>query len=101
MYVYKEDETNRRKIGFSKDVDKNLRTVQRGNPNTIRIEYRLPVSDMRQAEKSLHNLFAADRLRKGEWFNLEDKQLLLLKKIFRVEPTTETEERQLRQLGLR
>ena len=97
------DETGRRKLGKTiNDVDKRVKQLQTGNAEVITIEYRLQVNDMRQAEKAIHTLFAASRLRiNGEWFKLSDSELILLKKIFKAGDITPREERLLTQLGLR
>lgn len=100
-YVYViTDESDRRKLGFSEDADIRLDILQTGNAELLTVEYRLQVQDMIKAEESLHNLFAADRIRaKSEWFRIHDMELL--QKIFKVIPRTEREEELLRSLGLR
>lgn len=100
VYVIK-DETDGRKLGFSQNPDIRVKQLQTGNKETLYIEYRLEVKDMRKAESSLHTLFAAYRLQTKEWFHLTETDLVLLKKIFRVVQTTEREESLLKSLGLR
>jgi len=100
VYVIK-DETKGRKLGFSKNPDLRVKQLQTGNKEKLTIEYRLEVNNMSKAESSLHILFAAYRLRKGEWFHLEEKDLILLEKIFRARDITNTEYIQLITLGLR
>jgi len=96
------DENGRRKLGLGVNVEKRVKQLQTGNAERITIEYRLEVSDMRRAEKSIHNLFAASRLRvDGEWFKLSDSELLLLQKVFKAADTTIREEKLLLGLGLR
>lgn len=103
VYVILDTSDNSRKLGFSIDVDRRLREEQTGNAHTLKIEYRLPVINMRKAEKSLHLLFAAKRTRrgKGEWFLLDEKDIVLLKKIFKAQDITTIEYTQLESLGLR
>jgi len=94
------DESARYKLGFADDVEERLPELQVGNAERLKIEYRLQVTDHRRAEKSLHNIFAADRIRMdGEWFKIKD--ILLLKKIFKIIETTDLEEKYLQQLYLR
>lgn len=94
------DQTERRKLGFSKDADMRLDTLQIGNADILTVEHRLLVNDMKRAEDALHNLFAADRIRtNGEWFKITDMELF--NKIFRVTQTDEREEQLLERLGLR
>lgn len=54
------------KIGFSTCVDRRLSDIQGGLPGKARLLYTTP-GDM-SLEKSLHLLFAADRVNR-EWFN--------------------------------
>ncbi len=96
------DQSERRKLGLGINVEKRVKQLQTGNAEQITIEYRLAVNDMRRAEKAIHNLFAASRLRiNGEWFKLSTDELLLLRKVFKAADTTVVEERQLTLLGLR
>ena len=103
VYVILDTQDSSRKFGYAVNVERRLMQVQTGNPHKLVIEYRLAVEDMRKAEKSIHTLFAAKRLRKGkgEWFLLGDTDIVLLKKIFGAELLTQTEYRQLESLGLR
>ncbi len=101
VYVIK-DESERRKIGLAEDVDHRLKELQTGNAERLIIEYRLAVANMKHAEGSLHNLFAANRLRSdGEWFKLTEAQLQLLRKIFGAHDITKVEESQFKILGFR
>jgi len=97
------DENGRRKLGKTRnDVEKRVKQLQTGNAEQITIEYRLQVNDMRHAETSIHELFAADRLRiNGEWFALSETELVLLRKIFKAGSTTAREESLLKGLGFR
>lgn len=100
IYVLK-DSSNRRKLGLGIDVDRRRKQLQTGNAEQITIEYRLHVNNMQQAETGLHAIFAAQRLRIGEWFELDEPDLVVLKKIFGAEHITELECKQMRLLGLR
>lgn len=100
-YVYViEDESERYKLGFSKDAEMRIDDLQTGNAEILTIKYRLEVNDMRRAETAIHQLFAADRIRvKGEWFKVTNRELL--EKIFRIRDITEREAQLLKSLGLR
>lgn len=104
-YVYViEDESERVKLGKSKEADLRLKELQTGNAERLTVKYRIRVSDMHKAETSLHNLFAAYRLRAdGEWFKITDiRGKILLMKIFDSQMTvTDREITQLKGLGLR
>lgn len=97
------DEQGRRKLGKTvNDVEKRVKQLQTGNAEVITIEYRLEVDDMRRAERAIHSLFAASRLRvNGEWFRLSESELILLRKVFKAGETTAREEKLLSGLGLR
>lgn len=94
------DESARYKLGFAENVEQRRDDLQIGNAERLRIEYRLHVKDTRRAETSIHQIFAADRIRiDGEWFKIKD--LLLLKKIFKIEDIDEREYKLLESMGLR
>lgn len=101
MYVYCiSDESERYKLGFAEDVDRRLLELQTGNAERLTIVYRREVKNMRRAETSIHEVFAADRIRQdGEWFKI--KNMALLMKIFGVLPITLQEQKMLESLGLR
>ena len=72
MYLYIiGTDTDRQKIGFSKDVAKRLSTLQTGNPVQLKIHHTEPVPEhrVRILEKKLHTELGYLRL-KGEWFNI-------------------------------
>ena len=59
------------KIGFTKDPDKRLKTLQTGNPKKLQIHYKEMISEneVKYIEKQIH----AELKRKqvsGEWFNI-------------------------------
>jgi len=70
LYVIGSD-GDRQKIGFSKDVDRRLRSLQTGNPAKLRIHHVEPVPEnrVRVLERKLHRELNHKRL-KGEWFDL-------------------------------
>lgn len=100
-YIYCiEDESERYKLGLSKDADYRLDTLQTGNAEVLIIKYRIQVNDMKRAETGIHQLFAADRIRaNGEWFKIKDR--ILLEKVFKLKDITERELKLLQSLGLR
>lgn len=94
------DQSERRKLGFAKDADIRIDTLQTGNAERLTIEYRMEVKNMLRAETSIHQIFAADIIRTdGEWYKIKDMELL--RKIFRSIDTTQKEEQLLESLGLR
>ena len=61
----------RQKIGFSKDVNRRLKSLQTGNPTVLKIHHTEPVPEnrVRVLERKLHRELNHKRL-KGEWFDL-------------------------------
>jgi hypothetical protein len=106
VYSIYDTHDHTRKFGYASNVERRLQQIQTGNPYAC-IEYRLVVDDVRKAEKALHTIFAAKRLQKyssrrnSEWFALDNNDLILLKKIFKIEPTTDIEKTMLEGFGLR
>jgi len=62
---------NRIKIGMAKNVDKRLKSLQTGNPFTLKVWHAYPVEteDARFLEKDLHSKFRYSRT-SGEWFKM-------------------------------
>lgn len=101
LYVIRDSE-GKRKLGFSKNPDVRVKQLQTGNSLELTVEYRLPIRVRNRAERNLHSLFPADRVR-GEWFKIpeESKELLLLQKVFGIVEINKREEDLLKSLGLR
>lgn len=71
LYVIGND-TNRQKIGISKDVDKRLKNLQTGNPDKLTIHYKIECPTIKHTlklEKKIHSELSYKRL-SGEWFNM-------------------------------
>lgn len=70
LYVIGND-TNKQKIGFSKDVEKRLKSLQTGNPDVLKIHYKIecPSEKTRKLENKIHTELSYKRL-KGEWFSM-------------------------------
>lgn len=63
--------SNKQKIGFSKDVARRLKTLQTGNSEELLLHYYVPIPEnkVRILEKKIHHELSYKRL-KGEWFNI-------------------------------
>lgn len=61
------------KIGCTRfnDVDRRLRQLQTGNPNSLSLEHAYKTSAPFKLEKMLHNRFSSLRCH-GEWFRLDE-----------------------------
>lgn len=80
LYVIRNTETGRCKIGFSKSPEKRLKDLQTGADALLEIAYQTPeVLAPKEVERILHDKFA-ERRAVGEWFNvtLDDIQPELL-----------------------
>jgi predicted GIY-YIG superfamily endonuclease len=65
------NKSNRQKIGFSKNVEKRLKTLQTGNSEELLLHYyvQVPEHRVRILEKKIHLELSYKRL-KGEWFDI-------------------------------
>lgn len=74
LYVIGND-SNRQKIGFSKDVEKRLISLQTGNPDKLRIHHKIecPHDRTRLLEKKIHLELSYKKL-KGEWFGMSPQE---------------------------
>ena len=66
------------KIGHSKNPKNRRATIQTHNPLTVKICALLKTESFLQKEKDLHKYFETKRSR-GEWFELEESDLIKLK----------------------
>lgn len=59
------------KIGFTKDPDKRLRTLQTGNPKKLQIHYKEMIgeNEVKYIEKQIHKELKRKQV-SGEWFNV-------------------------------
>lgn len=59
------------KIGFTKDPDKRLKTLQTGNPKKLQIHYKEQINEneVKYIEKQIHNELKRKQV-SGEWFNI-------------------------------
>lgn len=77
MFVYflRAGLTSRIKIGFSRDVDRRHRDIDRSASAEIRVVR--VIEGSRDTERWLHERFAAQRIR-GEWFSFCDEMLTIM-----------------------
>lgn len=78
MYVYIMKCANYYKIGHSKNPKSRRASIQTHNPLDVKICALLKTNEFIKTEKKLHNQFLKRRTR-GEWFELEEKDLIKLK----------------------
>lgn len=79
MFIYViGNQTNRQKIGFSKDVQKRLSSIQTGNPEKLFLHHyvEVPKDRVRLLEKKIHTEMSYKRI-SGEWFNMTPEEAKL------------------------
>lgn len=81
MYIYViGNNENRQKIGFAKDPNRRLKTLQTGNPDKLYLHHYVEIPDekVRIMENKIHTEISYKRIT-GEWFNIsaEDAKLVL------------------------
>lgn len=67
--------TNRQKIGFSKNPQKRLIELQTGNSDQLYLHHKIEcdADNIRKLEKRVHQELSYKKL-KGEWFNMTAKE---------------------------
>ena len=76
VYFIKNTETNRFKIGRTKNVEERLCQLQTGNDCPLVLYKIIPSENSAELETSLHNKFADYHIR-GEWFSISEEQVNL------------------------
>lgn len=66
------------KIGFTKNsiISKRIKNLQTGNKDEIRELYKYKTLYDRKLEIAIHNYFTHNRCKKGEWFQIELKDVV-------------------------
>ena len=77
VYFIKNTETNRFKIGRTKNVEERLCQLQTGNDCPLVLYKIIPSENSAELETSLHNKFADYHIR-GEWFSISEEQINLV-----------------------
>ena len=77
IYVLRSGETNRFKIGLSKNVPSRLGSLQTGNPETLSLVCTFPAIDVFAKEQELHKRFEAKNITR-EWFELAEEDISYL-----------------------
>lgn len=78
MYIYVIGTLEKQKIGFSKNVERRLSTLQTGNSDLLRLHHAVDVPDdqARHVENTIHKEYSYLRI-KGEWFRMSPEQARL------------------------
>lgn len=74
IYVLRSGETNRFKIGLSKNVPGRLESLQTGNPETLSLVCTFPAIDVFTKEQELHKRYEAKKITR-EWFKLTEEDI--------------------------
>ena len=78
VYVIQIRRTSKYKIGITKHIKTRLKQFQTGNPEPLDMVVFMETEDPRKLESLLHQEFKEKRL-SGEWFELNEKDLLIIK----------------------
>lgn len=82
IYFVHADGTNRYKIGLTNNLDRRMKELNgKQSPFENRLQWSIEVSDMRSAEKDLHDRFNARRVN-GEWFQFSEGELKEVESIY-------------------
>ncbi|TCI92705.1 GIY-YIG nuclease family protein [Tenacibaculum sp. M341] len=81
VYVVNINKTNKYKIGFTKNLKARLQAFRTAIPFKLTLTYYIETKHYVSLEKLIHNQFKNSR-RKGEWFELEQKELTELEATF-------------------
>jgi Meiotically up-regulated gene 113 len=102
LYIIRNLNSRRIKIGKSNNPLKRLQALQTGNDDQLELIATLEIEDaaVLAAERTLHIMFQAFR-KDGEWFELDKKHEDLLLGIFLKRDVTEKEAAAFKRLGFR
>lgn len=81
VYVINIKDTNKYKIGYSKNLEARLKSFRTGSPFKINLTHQVITRHYKSLEKHLHELFKYKRVR-GEWFTFQEEDLNKLEDIF-------------------
>ena len=82
IYFVHADGTDRYKIGLTNNLDRRMKELNgKQSPFENRLQWSIEVSDMRSAEKDLHDRFNTRRVN-GEWFQFSGGELDEVKSIY-------------------
>jgi len=74
VYIIKNQNTKKYKIGITKNLKKRIKQFSTGNPENIKIVYFIKTKHYKSLEVHLHEIFKNYRIG-GEWFNFSDEKL--------------------------
>lgn len=74
LYIIRSGDTNKYKIGISKDPKQRLEALQTGNGETLEIVHTFPTRYDYKLEAGLHNSYKSKKTI-GEWFEFSEKEL--------------------------
>lgn len=75
VYIVNIRNTNKYKIGYTKDMERRLNDFKTSNPFSIDLHFFVFTENVKQAERELHTLLACYRT-VGEWFEIDDRNKL-------------------------
>lgn len=81
IYLIKSEASGLFKIGKTIDIHKRLAQIKTADPSCKVVFVHYEVASCNKKEKEIHNHFSCKRVT-GEWFNLDDTDILTFKKYF-------------------
>lgn len=75
VYIIRIQNTNKYKIGLTKNLRRRIKQFSTGNPENLKIDYFIATKRYKQLEIELHKTFEQYRIG-GEWFLFDEKGLL-------------------------
>lgn len=77
VYVIRIQNTNKYKIGITKNLKRRIKQFSTGNPENIKIDYFIATERYKTLETELHEKFKTHRI-SGEWFEFDEVELFKL-----------------------
>lgn len=74
MYVVNVSNTDKYKIGFTKNLDARLKAIRTMSPNQIRLRFYIITKHYKELEKEIHKMLSSKLIRR-EWFSLNEDDI--------------------------
>lgn len=81
MYVINVTNTNKYKIGFTKNLDARLKVIRTMSPDQIRLRFYIITKHYKELEKEIHKILLSKLIRR-EWFSLDKEDINQLRTRF-------------------
>lgn len=82
VYIVQEGTRNIYKVGQSMNIDSRIETMQTSNSNKLKLNDYFETTELHIVESAAHKYIESKKIH-GEWFELDDNELNMLKKFIR------------------